>query len=87
MTQESTFEIFLTAPPGLEQALLAEAKELGFAAPKAVPGGVTVQGDWREVWRANLCLRGAARVLARIGEFRAFHLAQLDKRSRKFPLE
>ncbi|WP_264212647.1 THUMP domain-containing class I SAM-dependent RNA methyltransferase [Leisingera thetidis] len=85
MTQERTFEIFLTAPPGLEQALLAEAKELGFAAPKAVPGGVTVQGNWSEVWRANLSVRGAARVLARIGEFRAFHLAQLDKRSRKFP--
>jgi putative N6-adenine-specific DNA methylase len=30
-------------------------------------------------------LRGAARVLARIGGFMAFHLAQLDKRSRKFP--
>ncbi|KIC10741.1 RNA methyltransferase [Leisingera sp. ANG-M1] len=85
MTAENTFEIFLTAPPGLEPALLAEAKELGFAAPKAVPGGVTVQGNWSEVWRANLSLRGAARVLARIGEFRAFHLAQLDKRSRKFP--
>ncbi|KIC16268.1 THUMP domain-containing class I SAM-dependent RNA methyltransferase [Leisingera sp. ANG-Vp] len=85
MTAENTFEIFMTAPPGLEQALLAEAKELGFAAPKAVPGGVTVQGNWSEVWRANLSLRGAARVLARIGEFRAFHLAQLDKRSRKFP--
>ncbi|WP_424980638.1 THUMP domain-containing class I SAM-dependent RNA methyltransferase [Leisingera sp. S232] len=85
MTQNDTFEIFLTAAPGLEQALLAEAKELGFAAPKAVPGGVTVQGGWVDVWRANLSVRGAARVLARIGEFRAFHLAQLDKRSRKFP--
>ncbi|MEM7521535.1 MAG: class I SAM-dependent RNA methyltransferase, partial [Pseudomonadota bacterium] len=29
--------------------------------------------------------RGAVRVLARIGSFMAFHLAQLDKRSRKFP--
>jgi putative N6-adenine-specific DNA methylase len=28
-------------------------------------------------------LRGAGRVLARIAEFRAFHLAQLDKRARK----
>ncbi|WP_417701044.1 THUMP domain-containing class I SAM-dependent RNA methyltransferase [Pseudophaeobacter sp.] len=85
MNHTDTFEIFLTAAPGLEPALLAEAKEAGFVAAKSVPGGVTVQGDWREVWRANLCLRGAARVLARIGEFRAFHLAQLDKRSRKFP--
>lgn len=85
MNDTETFEIFLTAAPGLETALLSEAKEAGFAQAKSVPGGVTVQGDWREVWRANLCLRGAARVLARIGEFRAFHLAQLDKRSRKFP--
>jgi len=85
MRNDETFEIFLTVAPGLEQALLDEARELGFAGPKAVPGGVTVQGGWSEVWRANLSLRGAARVLARIGEFRAFHLAQLDKRARKFP--
>lgn len=85
MSDTDTFEIFLTAAPGLEAALLAETREAGFAAAKSVPGGVTVQGTWSEVWRANLCLRGAARVLARVGEFRAFHLAQLDKRSRKFP--
>ncbi|MGR3623737.1 THUMP domain-containing class I SAM-dependent RNA methyltransferase [Pseudophaeobacter sp.] len=85
MSDIETFEIFLTAAPGLEAALLAEAREAGFSDAKTVPGGVTVQGNWRDVWRANLCLRGAARVLARIGEFRAFHLAQLDKRSRKFP--
>lgn len=85
MSDRETFEIFLTAAPGLEAALLSEAKEAGFAKAKSVPGGVTVQGGWTEVWRANLTLRGAARVLARIGEFRAFHLAQLDKRARKFP--
>ncbi|WP_192964309.1 THUMP domain-containing class I SAM-dependent RNA methyltransferase [Phycobacter azelaicus] len=85
MTHAATFEIFLTVAPGLEQALLAEVREQGFMEPKAVPGGVVVQGGWSDVWRANLSLRGAARVLARIGEFRAFHLAQLDKRARKFP--
>ncbi|MDE4174509.1 class I SAM-dependent RNA methyltransferase [Phaeobacter sp. PT47_59] len=85
MTDTETFEIFLTVAPGLEQMLLAEVRDLQFADPKAVPGGVIVTGGWTDVWRANLCLRGAARVLARIGEFRAFHLAQLDKRARKFP--
>ena len=49
-----------------------------------MPGGVTTVGGWPDVWRANLQLRGAGRVLARIGSFRAFHLAQLDKRARKF---
>jgi putative N6-adenine-specific DNA methylase len=79
------FEIFLSVAPGLEATLRDEVLAKGFAAPEIVPGGVHFQGGWPEVWRANLELRGANRVLARIGSFRAFHLAQLDKRSRKFP--
>ncbi|SFC81322.1 THUMP domain-containing class I SAM-dependent RNA methyltransferase [Tropicimonas isoalkanivorans] len=77
-------DIFLVALPGLEPALCAEARDLGFDAT-AVPGGVEFRGGWPDVWRANLKLRGATRVLARLGSFRAFHLAQLDKRARKFP--
>lgn len=78
-------EIFLVAPPGLEPFLADEARAAGFATPKVSPGGVTTRGTWSEVWRANLTLRGATRVLVRLGEFRAFHMAQLDKRARKFP--
>lgn len=76
--------IFLATPPGLEQLLLEETLEKGFTGAQAVIGGVEFQGDWTDVWRANLEIRGASRVLARIGAFRAMHLAQLDKRSRKF---
>lgn len=76
-------QIFLVAPPGLEPVLADEAHACGFRAVQSVPGGVTLQGGWPEAWRANLVLRGAARVLVRIAEFRAMHLAQLDKRSRK----
>lgn len=79
------FEIFLSCPPGLEALLLGEVNEAGFKGAKATGGGVTIMGGWPEVWRANLTLRGPTKVLARIGEFRAFHLAQLDKRARKFP--
>lgn len=85
MNLQDTFEIFLSAPPGLEQVLHDEAQANGFTSPVVTPGGVTVQGGWPDVWRANLQLRGAGRVLARIGSFRVFHLAQLDKRARKFP--
>ncbi|WP_198521825.1 class I SAM-dependent RNA methyltransferase [Sagittula sp. P11] len=80
---DTPFEIFLSAPPGLETLLAEEAAEQGFAAPEAVAGGVVTSGGWPDVWRANLCLRGASRVLIRIAEFRAFHLAQLDKRAKK----
>ena len=79
-----TFEIFFSAPPGLEPYLADEARALGFSDLATVPGGVTCQGGWPDVWRANLCLRGAGRVLARIGSFPVFHIAQLDKRARKF---
>lgn len=82
-TIASAFEIFLASAPGLEAALADEARQLGFAAVAAVPGGVTVRGGWPEVWRANLAVRGAGRVLARVDSFRAMHLAQLDKRARR----
>ena len=65
--------------------MASEALEHGFAPANAISGGIEIKGDWPEVWRANLMLRGAVRVLVRIGSFRAFHLAQLDKRARKFP--
>ncbi len=77
------FEIFAAAPPGLEQTLREEVLEKHFAEPVCVPGGVTFQGSWDEVARANVQLRGAGRILARFASFRAFHLAQLDKRARK----
>jgi len=85
MTDMPPFEIFLACTPGLETALADEARAAGFDAPVVTGGGVTIQGTWPDVWRANLTLRGAGRILARIGAFRAFHLAQLDKRARKFP--
>lgn len=87
MIYTTEFEILLTSAPGLEKWLLQEVQAAGFKNAAAIRGGVTIWGGWDEVWRANLTLRGASKVLARIGEFRAFHLAQLDKRARKFPWE
>ncbi|MDX8354632.1 class I SAM-dependent RNA methyltransferase [Cognatiyoonia sp. IB215182] len=78
-------EIFLVGTPGLEHVLQAEAVANGFADAKATAGGVVLTGGWPDVWRANLAMRGATRLLVRIGSFMAFHLAQLDKRARKFP--
>ena len=79
------FDIFLVATPGLEAPLAAEALAAGFSDAKIIDGGVTFPGTWPDVWRANLVLRGATRILARVASFRAMHLAQLDKRARKLP--
>lgn len=83
MNTPAPFEIFLVVAPGLEPILCQEARQKGFSAPRPVEGGVLIDGTWSDVWRANLELRGATRVLARIDTFRAMHLAQLDKRARK----
>lgn len=80
-----SFEIFLVVAPGLEPSLADEARENGFEMRESIPGGVTIAGGWPDVWRANLMLRGATRVLVRLASFRAIHLAQLDKRSKKLP--
>ncbi len=85
MSMTHDLDIFLVATPGLETPLCAEAMQHGFAGARIVPGGVSCTGNWSEVWRANLVLRGANKVLVRIGCFPAVHLAQLDKRARKFP--
>lgn len=76
-------DIFLVCKPGLEPILAAEARVRGMRGVTEEPGGVACAGDWRAVWRANLWLRTADRVLVRLAEFRAMHPAQLDKRARK----
>jgi putative N6-adenine-specific DNA methylase len=83
ITTNDEFEIFLVVPPGLEAALREEARACGFKKATITRGGVTVRGGWPEVWRANLELRGATRVIAPMAAFRASHLSELDKRARK----
>jgi len=82
---DAPLEIFLVVAPGLAHFLGEEARAQGFKVTSIEAAGVSIAGDWSEVWRANLVLRGATRVLVRIASFRALHLAQLDKRARKLP--
>ncbi|TCL00632.1 putative N6-adenine-specific DNA methylase [Shimia isoporae] len=72
------FEIFVVTAPGLEKPLAAEMREAGFKKPKMMPGGVRFRGNWQDVWRANLTLRGAVKVLARVASFQTMHLNQLE---------
>ncbi|PIE12994.1 MAG: RNA methyltransferase [Rhodobacterales bacterium] len=85
MTRSDPFEIFVSTAPGLEQPLRDEAFSCGFHNPRAVPGGVVLRGRWEHVWRANLRLRGASRVLARLGSFRVLYLSQLEQQAAGFP--
>lgn len=78
-------DFFAVCPPGLERYLAQEVNSLGFERGKKEEGGVTMRGPWPEVWRANLELRGAVRVLVRIGFFRAVHFNQLEAEAMAFP--
>lgn len=77
--------IFLVAVPGLEEPLRREALSTGFHNPRVVRGGVIFEGKWLHVWRANLLLRGAVRVLVRVGVFKAHHLGQIGPEARRMP--
>ncbi len=79
MNVQKKFEIFVVTAPGLEKPLAAEMQSIGFKKPKMMPGGVRFRGNWHDVWRANLCLRGAVRVLARVASFQTMHLEHLEK--------
>ena len=85
MQDNTSLEILLVTPPGFEEILRAEVTEKGFKKAKILTGGVLIKGGWPEVYRANLQLRGASKVLVRLGSFRAFHLSELDKKARQFP--
>jgi len=77
-------DIFCITAPGQHDFLAAEAREKGFKVTDIIPGGITIRGDWPDVWRANLQLRGTTRVLARLTEFRALYLSQLELNTREY---
>ena len=70
---------------GLRMCSVGGSAAKAFKQVSAVPGGVTVKGGWPDVWRANLWIRGAGRVIANLDSFKVDHLALLEKRSRQVP--
>jgi putative N6-adenine-specific DNA methylase len=76
-------EIYAVCAPGLETILAAESRALGMRVRAVEPGGVTIDGDLRDVVRANIGLRTASRVLVRIASFRATAFHELERSARR----
>jgi putative N6-adenine-specific DNA methylase len=77
---------FAVTAPGLEALCAGELQSLGIApAPEAQDGGVAWTGGPGSLYRANLELRTASRVIARVGGFRARTFAELERRTARLP--
>jgi putative N6-adenine-specific DNA methylase len=77
---------FAVSAPGLELLLAQELQQLNIAG-SVVPGGVEFQGSRRNLYRANLHLRTASRLLVRLGEFYAVAFSELRKKAGRLPWE
>ncbi|WP_457755306.1 THUMP domain-containing class I SAM-dependent RNA methyltransferase [Thermovibrio ammonificans] len=77
-------KLFAVSQPGIEQVTADELQTLGLNST-TLPGGVEFEGGLRELYRANLWLRSASRVLVRLCTFRAKHFAELVRKASKCP--
>ena len=79
--------LYASCAPGLERLVAAELAALGVEAGAVEAGGVAFAGDERALWRANLWLRTASRVVVRAASFRATAFHELERSARKVPWE
>lgn len=84
------FTLFAVSAPGLEQFTTRELQQLGLL-PSALPGttpdtgGIEFKGDIEAIYRANLFLRTASRVLLRMGDFHAAAFSELKRHTQALP--
>lgn len=93
-----TYRLFAAAAPGLEKVTQQELAALGIAAglPQNATGagdlgdesgGVEFEGSLSDLYRVNLHLRTANRILARLGDFDALSFLELRRKAAYLPWE
>jgi putative N6-adenine-specific DNA methylase len=86
------FSLYCACAPGLEPFTSEELQALSLLKPEAATagvqgGGVAFEGDLHALYRANLWLRTASRVLARLGDFEAVGFSELRRRAARLEWE
>ena len=84
---DEPLSLFAVSAPGVETITAGELAALGLAGGVVVPGGVEFPGDRTALYRANLELRTAGRVLLRAGRFQARAFTDLRRRAVRVPWE
>lgn len=80
-------EIIVTTAFGTEGVTARELRDLGYENLTVDNGKITFTGDAKDVVRANMWLRTAARVLVKIGEFKALTFDDLFEGVKALPWE
>ena len=78
-------EFFAVAAPGLPVLIASELKKLGIECDAPDPAGVAFRGGLESLYRANIWLRTATRVIVRLASFHAESFADLERNSRRVP--
>jgi putative N6-adenine-specific DNA methylase len=92
------FQLFAVSTPGLEPLVIQELRGLGLKpAPSSSSltsqeeryetGGAEFQGSLKDLYRANLHLRTASRILIRLGFFEATQFPELRRKAADLPWE
>lgn len=82
---ESTHDLYSITAPGLEHVTAGELVALSIMPKGESRGGVAWSGNARDLYRANLWLRTATRVLVRVSSFHAGSFAELERRAKRVP--
>lgn len=87
MPPAAPLSLFAVTAPGLEPVAAEELRALGVAEAVAEAGGVAFRGGLEQLYEANLQLRTASRVVARVSEFTARTFFELERHARRVPWE
>jgi putative N6-adenine-specific DNA methylase len=79
--------LYVVCAPGLERLTSTELRDRGLSGGEGEPGGVTLEGNAEVIYAANLHLRSASRVIARVAEFTVTTFYELEARARHIEWE
>ncbi len=85
MDHRHTENFYAIVSPGLENVCATELSALEITPQKVDVGGVAFAGRLRDLYRANLWLRTASRILVRFAEFRSRDFPDLYRRGQRLP--
>lgn len=85
--QDSNLNIIIKTLPGLEKVLAREVRQLGGREVEEIRRGISCRGDLGFVYKCNLWLRSALRVLVELNRFKLRDENHLYKMVRNIPWE